>query len=209
MAAITQSDPRPALVLNASAVGFYGHRGEEVVTEASAAGRGFLTDVCQAWEIAANGATKSGVRTVLLRFGMILSASGGALEKMLPLFRLGLGGRMGSGQQWMSWISLEDVTGIVAHLLRDERLSGAVNVVAPAAVTNAEFAAILGRTLRRPAILPVPKWALRLAVGQGMADEMLLGSIRAAPRRLEEIGYPFAHPTLERALRSVLGQSQL
>jgi uncharacterized protein len=204
LAAIERSSPRPAVLLNASAAGFYGSRGEDVVTEESVAGSGFLTEVCQAWEAAAEKAAKLGVRTTRLRFGMILAASGGALVKLLPLFRLGLGGRMGSGQQWMSWVGLEDVVGIVAYVLRDERTAGAINVVAPAAVTNAEFSATLGRTLRRPAVLPVPKWALRLAVGRGMADEALLGSTRAAPRRLEELGYVFQHPTLEKALRAAL-----
>jgi uncharacterized protein (TIGR01777 family) len=140
----------------------------------------------------------------LLRFGVILSREGGALAKMLPVFRLGLGGRIGGGQQWMSWISIDDVAAIIVHALADVRCAGPMNVVAPAAVTNAEFATALGRALNRPAVVPVPAFLLRMLVGKMMADEALLASARAAPKRLSEIGYRFKHPTIDAALEAVL-----
>lgn len=194
---------KPAAFLCASAVGFYGEGGDTVLTEASGIGHGFLPEVCLAWETHAKGAARSGVRTALLRFGVVLTHEGGALAKMLPLFRAGLGGRLGSGRQWMSWIGSEDVVGAVQHALADERCAGPINFVAPGAVTNAEFTATLARVLKRPAVLPAPAWALRLAFGQ-MADEALLASARAAPVRLTETGYAFRHPSLETALRAVL-----
>ena len=202
--AISRMTPKPAVLVNASAVGFYGDRGDEVLTESSSIGHGFLSEVCLAWETHAEGAARLGVRTVMLRFGVILSRHGGALAKMLPLFRLGLGGRMGSGQQWMSWISLDDVVEVVAHVLRDRRSNGPINVVAPAAVTNSDFAASLGRALRRPAFVPAPAWALRTVFGRAMADEALLSSGRAAPQRLSEMGFSFRHSTVEAALRAIL-----
>jgi uncharacterized protein len=196
---------KPAVLVNASAVGFYGDRGDETVTEASGIGPGFLPEVCLAWETHAEGAARLGVRTVLTRFGTVMSREGGALARMLPLFRLGLGGRVGDGQQWMSWVGIEDVVGALQHVLGDSRCAGPVNVVAPAAVTNAVFTETLARVLRRPAVVPVPAWALRLAFGR-MADEALLGSTRALPQRLAETGYAFQHPTLETALRAALGR---
>jgi uncharacterized protein (TIGR01777 family) len=192
---------RPTVFLSASAVGFYGDRGDDVVTESSGPGRGFLPEVCQAWEGAAQRAEEAGVRTVRLRFGVVLAAEGGALAKMLPLFRLGLGGPLGSGRQWMSWISLEDAVGAIRHALRDERVRGPVNVVAPGPVKNADFTRELARAVRRPAFLPAPAWALRFVLGKGMADEALLGSTRAEPRVLERTGYAFRHPTLAAALQ--------
>lgn len=192
---------KPAVFINASAVGFYGERGDEVLTETSAIGHGFLPEVCLAWETHAEGAARLGVRTVLLRFGVVLTREGGALAKMRPLFRLGLGGRLGTGGQWMSWVSIDDVVGVVAHALAHRGCSGVLNVVAPGEVTNAEFTAVLGRVLRRPVLLPAPAWALRLVFGQ-MADEALLASVRAAPKRLKEGGYTFRHPSLEAALRA-------
>jgi len=194
---------KPAVFLSASATGFYGEGGDTVLTEASPIGRGFLPEVCLAWETHAEGAARSGVRTVLLRFGVVLTRAGGALAKMLPLFRAGLGGRLGSGRQWMSWVGSDDVVGAVQHALADGRCTGPINVVAPGAVTNAEFTATLARVLKRPAVLPAPAWALRLAFGQ-MADEALLASARAAPVRLTETGYAFRHAGLETALRAVL-----
>jgi uncharacterized protein (TIGR01777 family) len=140
----------------------------------------------------------------MLRFGVILAGNGGALAKMLPVFRLGIGGRLGSGQQWMSWISIDDVVGVIHHALGDPRCHGPINVVAPAAVTNVEFTRALASALHRPAVFPVPAWALRTVVGRGMADEALLGSTRAAPQRLSETGYAFRHPTIEAALGAVL-----
>jgi uncharacterized protein (TIGR01777 family) len=201
--AVGKLSRKPAVLLNASAVGFYGDRGDEVLTEASAIGHGFLSEVCLAWETTAGGASQFGVRTVLLRFGVILASEGGALEKMLPLFRLGLGGRLGSGEQWMSWVAIDDVVGVVHHALNDARCVGPINVVAPAAVTNVELTRALAAALHRPAMFPVPAWALRAAVGRGMADEALLASTRAAPRRLSEAGYEFRHPTIGQALKAI------
>lgn len=194
---------KPAVLLNASAVGIYGNRGDEVVDEASAMGVGFLPEVCLAWETHAAGAAKLGVRTVVLRFGVVLAGGGGALARMLPLFRLGLGGPLGRGDQWMSWIAIDDVVGAMRHALETPALSGPVNLVSPSPVRNIEFARELGRALRRPAGLPAPAWALRLAFGQ-MADEALLASTRAMPRRLAESGYVFRQPALAEALRTAL-----
>lgn len=205
VAAMAAADPKTPVLLNASAVGFYGDRGDEVVTEASAPGQGFLAEVCAAWEAEAARAAEWGTRVVYLRFGVILSAAGGALAKMLPVFRLGLGGRLGSGQQWMSWISLPDAVAMIGHVVRDERVTGAINVVAPGAVTNREFTRALGRALHRPVVFPVPAWALRAAFGRGMADEALLGSTHASPWRPGELGFTFQHPTIDEALAAVLG----
>ena len=199
---------KPAVLLNASAVGFYGDRGAEVLTEASASGRGFLPDVCRVWESGAAAASAIGVRVTWLRFGVVLAAEGGALAKMLPLFRLGLGGRLGSGQQWMNWVGLADAVAAICHALQDTRLVGAVNVVVSESVRNIEFIIKLGRVLRRPVVLPVPAWALRLALGQ-MADEALLASSRAVPERLLKTGFQFRHPTLESALHAVLSREKL
>jgi uncharacterized protein len=204
VAAVTKAERKPDVFLNASAVGFYGDRGDEVLTEKSGIGQGFLPEVCLAWETHAEGASRVGVRTALLRFGLILARDGGALAKMLPLFRLGLGGRLGSGSQWMSWIAIDDVVGAIVHAVRDARCAGPMNIVAPGAVTNAEFTSALARMLGRPAVLPAPKWALRMALGRTMADEALLSSIRAAPQRLNEVGFRFRFPTCSSALTAVL-----
>jgi uncharacterized protein len=201
--AIGEMKRRPAVLLNASAIGYYGNCGDAVCDETSALGSGFLPAVCEAWETDARAAETLGVRTVLLRFGVILAADGGALGKMLPMFRLGFGGRLGTGRQWMSWIARDDALGAVAHVLTDNRAAGAVNVTAPAPVRNAEFTATLARTLHRPAMIPAPAWALRAAFG-AMADEALLGSTRAVPAKLEELGYAFRHPRLDEALRAIL-----
>ena len=195
---------RPEVFVNASAVGFYGERGDEGLTEGAGIGQGFLPEVCLAWETHAEGAARNGVRTVLLRFGVVLAAAGGALAKMLPVFRVGLGGRLGHGRQWMGWIGLEDAVRVVGHALRETRCRGAVNVVAPEEVTQVEFAATLGRVLRRPAILPVPAAVLRLIFGQ-MAEETLLASTRAEPRALRKTGFSFRYPALEEALCHELG----
>lgn len=208
VAAVLGAAVKPAVFVNASAVGFYGDRADEVLTEASSRGSGFLPDVCAAWEDAASRVEQVGVRTVMLRFGVVLAAAGGALAKMLPLFRFGLGGPLGSGRQWMSWISLEDAVGAIRHALRDERCRGAVNVVAPGTVTNAEFTRELARALHRPAFLPAPAWGLRLVLGKPMADEALLASTRAEPRELNRVGYAFRHPTLGVAFQSVLSPGQ-
>jgi uncharacterized protein (TIGR01777 family) len=190
---------KPAVLLNASAIGIYGERGAEELTESSAIGHGFLPELCLAWETHAEGAARRGVRTASLRFGLVLAREGGALAKMLPIFRLGLGGRLGDGRQLMSWIGLDDAVGAIAHVLAETRCQGPVNVVAPGAVTNAEFTATLARVLRRPAGLPVPAGLLRLFFGQ-MARETVLASARVRPARLQATGYRFRHETLEAAL---------
>jgi uncharacterized protein len=201
--AIARAKPRPRVLLNASAVGYYGDRGDEVLTETSPKGTGFLADVCGAWEAEAAAATRVDVRTVMLRFGIVLDAEGGALAKMLPVFRLGLGGRLATGQQWMSWISRADAVGAIVHALESPHLNGPLNVVAPEPLTNAVFTAILGRVLRRPVVMPVPRLALRALYGE-MADGALLASTQAIPARLNGNGYRFQHPTLECALQVTL-----
>jgi uncharacterized protein (TIGR01777 family) len=195
---------RPSVIVSASAVGVYGIRGDEELTEQSVAGTGFLADVCQAWEAAAAPAADVGIRTVALRTGIVLSRTGGALGKQLPLFRIGLGGRMGSGTQYRSWITLADEVGVIRHCIEDTDLSGPVNATAPSPATDGELAKALGAALRRPSILPVPAPALRLVLGTEMADELVLGGQRVLPAALESIGYPFAHAELDEAVRSVL-----
>lgn len=191
--------PRPprALVV-ASAIGIYGDRGDEVLDERSAPGSGFLAELCQAWEDAAEPAVRAGIRVVHLRIGVVLGPQG-ALEKMLPLFRLGLGGRMGSGQQWMSWIALADVVAAIEFLLEKEEIAGPVNLTAPEPVRNAEFTRALAAALHKPALVPVPALALRLAAGQ-MAKEALLASARVRPARLLEAGFRFQFPRVDAAL---------
>lgn len=198
---------KPKVFVSAAAVGFYGDRGDEILSERSEIGHGFLPEVCLAWETHAEGAERLGVRTVLTRFGVVLSPAGGALAKMLPVFRAGVGGRLGAGTQWMSWVSIDDVVGAIYHALLDTRCSGPVNVVGPVPVRNAEFAAALGRVLERPTILPVPASVLRLAFGQ-MAEETVLISSRVTASKLQETGYEFRHTDLEGALRHVLGRSR-
>ncbi|MBI5906130.1 MAG: TIGR01777 family protein [Deltaproteobacteria bacterium] len=197
----------PRVLVSASAVGYYGDRGEEELTEEHPPGRGFLPDVCRAWEEATGPAERSGIRVVRLRIGMVLARDGGALPAMLPPFRIGLGGALGSGRQYMSWVALEDVCGIVLHALADERLRGPVNAVAPAPATNREFTSTLARVLGRPAIFTVPAFALRLLVGE-MADALLLSSARVVPKRLLETGYAFRSPGLEPTLRRLLGKEK-
>jgi uncharacterized protein (TIGR01777 family) len=193
----------PGVLITASAVGVYGDRGDEELTEASSPGQGFLADVCQAWEAATEPAASAGIRIVHLRFGVVLSAAGGALARMLLPFRLGLGGRLGSGRQWMSWVSLDDAVGIVRHALGAAGLVGAVNAVAPTPVRNADFTRALASALRRPALFPVPAIALRIVLGE-MADELLLASQRTIPAALTRSGYGFRHPEVEDALHAAL-----
>lgn len=190
---------KPRVFVSASAVGYYGDRGEEVVIEESAPGEGFLSDVTMEWENAAEAFRRAGVRVVHLRFGMILDREGGALKKILPVFRAGLGGRLGSGRQWVSWVSRNDVARMIEFVLANESCVGAYNAVAPAPVRNAEFTRELARAVRRPAILPVPAFALRLALGE-MADELLLSSTRVLPARFLAAGFQFEHPALRDAL---------
>ncbi len=193
----------PQAFLCASATGIYGNRGDEMLTEASAPGDGFLAETCIAWEAASHPARDARIRTVHLRFGVVLSLEGGALAKMLPLFRLGLGGRLGSGRQWMSWISLPDLVSAVFHIVSASQIAGPVNMVAPHPVTNAEFTHTLAHSLHRPAILPAPEVALRAAMGE-MADEALLASARVFPEQLTQAGFSFQHAQLAAALESLL-----
>ena len=195
----------PRVLVCASAIAFYGDRGVEQVDEGSAAGTGFLADVCQQWEAAAQPVAQKGIRVVWLRIGVILSPTGGALAKMLLPFRMGTGGVVGTGDQYMSWISLDDAVGAIAHVLSIETMAGPVNAVTPHPVTNREFTKTLGRVLSRPTLFPMPAFAARLAFGE-MADELLLASTRVAPQRLLGSGYQFLHPHLEQALRTMLGK---
>ncbi len=195
-------DRPPKTLLSASAIGYYGDAGDRLLDETADAGTGFLAELGQAWEDATRPAAGAGIRVAVLRTGVVLSPAGGALAKMLPIFRTGLAGPLGSGRQWMSWISLDDAVGAINHLLLGD-VSGPVNLVAPTPVTNAEFTRTLASILRRPAFLPVPALALRIAVGR-LADEALLASARVHPGRLLEQGYAFHHPTLREALLHVL-----
>ncbi len=190
----------PSVLLCASAIGYYGSRGDELLREDSRPGAGFLAETGQAWEAAAQPAADRGIRVASLRFGMILSAAGGALAKMLPPFRLGVGGVIGDGRQYWSWIGFGDVVGVIEHVLTTERLNGPVNAVAPRAVTNREFTHTLGRVLHRPTIFPVPAFAARLAFGE-MADELLLASTRVEPTKLVATHYAYRDPELDGALR--------
>lgn len=194
---------RPRVLLCASAVGIYGNRGEEVLTEESSLGTGFLAETCQAWEAAAKRAWEMGIRVVHLRFGVVLSRKGGALGKVLPVFQLAMGGKLGSGQQWMSWISERDAVRAIWFLMEHETLADAFNVMAPEPVRNAEFTQALARAVHRPALLPVPAGVLRMALGE-MADQTLLASLRGVPRKLEAAGFHFEDPEIGAALRALL-----
>jgi uncharacterized protein len=194
---------KPRTFLSASAVGYYGDRGDEILTETSRAGEDFLARLAQDWEAESMRAEESGMRTVILRFSVVLSRKGGALARMVTPFRMGVGGRLGSGKQWMSWIALEDAARIARFAIEDEKLSGAVNVVAPNPVQNFEFTRVLASVLHRPAIFPAPAFALRLMLGE-MADALLLSSQRAHPERLLQAGYAFRFDSLEAALRAGL-----
>jgi hypothetical protein len=201
--ALTALTPLPKVLVSASAIGYYGDRGAELLTEDSAPGSGFLAEVCRAWEAATDPAQQHGIRVVRLRFGVVLSAAGGALAKMLPPFRMGLGGVLGSGRQYMSWIVLDDAVAAIYHAIVTNGLQGPTNAVAPQAVTNQEFTTTLGKVLRRPTVLPMPAFAARLIFGE-MADELLLASARVQPARLQASEFSFRYPELERALRHAL-----
>ena len=194
---------KPSVFLSGSAIGIYGARGDEQLTETSAHGTGFLADVCEQWEAAAKPAIDAGVRTVFLRTGIVLSPKGGALKKLLPLFRLGVGGKFGNGKQWQSWISMDDEVASIIHLLT-ANVSGAVNLTAPQPVTNAEFTKVLARVVKRPAIVPVPTFAPKILLGGELADALLFTGQRVMPQTLTASGYVFKHSTLESALRSLL-----
>jgi uncharacterized protein len=197
-------DRPPPVLLSASAVGYYGARGEDELVESSSPGTGFLADLCRDWEAETGTASDAGIRVVALRTGIVLARSGGALAKQLPLFRLGLGGRLGSGRQVMSWISLADEVGAILFAIGTEALRGPANLAGPAPVTNATFTAALSRVLHRPARLPVPAVALRLAFGAQLADEAILAGQRVVPSALLTHGYRFEHRTVEAALAAAL-----
>ncbi|PYS46597.1 MAG: TIGR01777 family protein [Acidobacteria bacterium] len=196
---------KPEVLVSASAVGFYGNRGDEILTEQSASASDFLSEVCREWELATQPGAQAGVRVVNLRFGVILSNKGGALKKMLLPFKMGVGGKLGSGRQYMSWIAIDDAVGAIEFALENEHLRGPVNVVAPQPATNYEFTKALGGALSRPTIFPVPAFAARLVFGE-MADATLLTSQRVEPARLKEAGFVFKYPELKDALRHVLGK---
>lgn len=200
---IARAKNKPSVLVAASAIGIYGNRGDEVLTESSDSGHGFLADVTRAWEEATLPASSAGVRTVMLRFGIVLSASGGALSKMLIPFRFGAGGPTGSGRQWMSWVDIDDVASLVVFALSNPNVRGPVNAVAPNPVTNAEFARTLGAALHRPAFLPLPAFAVKVLLGE-MGEELLLASQRVQPSAALAAGYQFRYPELRAALRHVV-----
>ena len=193
----------PKILLSGSAIGFYGNRGDEELDETSAAGTGFLAEVCTQWEAATSPAEAAGIRVAHLRTGIVLSRKGGALKKLLPLFKLGLGGRFGNGRQWQSWISIDDEVAAIGHLLGAD-LAGAVNLTAPNPVTNRDFTRILAEVLHRPGALPVPKFAPALLLGRDLADHLLFQGQRVLPRALRESGFAFHHATLDAALENLL-----
>lgn len=204
--ALASAATKPAVLVSGSAIGWYGDRGSEELTEASDPGTGFLADVCRRWEESTQAAEAAGIRTVHVRTGIVLSPAGGALRKQLPLFRFGLGGKFGKGDQWQSWISIDDEVGAILHLLGAD-VRGAVNLTAPNPVTNAEFTKVLGSVLKRPTLLPIPKLGPSLVLGGELAENLLYTGQRVLPARLLESGYRFVHPTLETALRQLLGRA--
>lgn len=197
-----EQSARPRVLVCASAVGIYGSRGDELLTEDSAPAAGFLADVCRAWEEEAARARDLGIRVVSLRIGIVLATEGGALAKMLPLFRLGVGGRLGDGKQWMPWIHIDDIVGLLRFAAANDHLSGPVNAAAPQPVQNVTFTRALGKAVRRPALLPAPAFALRIALGE--AANVVLASQHVVPTRATDAGYRFVHPTLAGALASLL-----
>jgi uncharacterized protein (TIGR01777 family) len=194
------------VLVSGSAVGYYVDRGDEVLTESSRAGAGFLAELARTWEAAADPAREAGLRVSHIRTGIVLSGRGGALASMLRPFKLGLGGKLGTGRQWMSWISLDDEAGAIVHLLGDDAPVGPVNLTAPNPATNADFTKALGQALGRPTVLPVPKVGLKAILGGEMAEELLLGGQRVLPTRLLDSGYTFVHPELADALRVALAE---
>jgi len=194
---------RPRVLVSASAIGFYGDRGDDLMTETSPPGKGFLPEVCREWEAESRRAEDAGIRTVLLRAGIVLSKDGGALGTMLMPFKLGIGGVIGSGKQWMSWISLDDHAAVVKYALENEMIRGAVNSVSTNPVTNEEFTKTMGEVLYRPTLIPVPEFAVHLAFGE-MGDTLLLDSTKVAPKRLEDAGFEFNFPDLKKALENAV-----
>jgi uncharacterized protein (TIGR01777 family) len=201
--ALAHAKDKPQVFVCSSAIGYYGDRGNEVLNEESAPGEGFLPDVCREWEAATKAAVDAGIRTVQIRTGVVLSPSGGALGKMLTPFKMGVGGRIGNGRQWMSWIDVQDMVGAIHHIVKSDLLQGPVNMVAPKPVTNAEFTKTLASVLSRPAIFPVPAFVVKLAFGE-MGETVLLGSQRVEPAQLVASGYPFRFSDLRSSLENLL-----
>jgi len=204
--ALAKMNARPSVLVSASAIGIYGDRGDEMLTEQSKPGTDFLAGVAQEWEAEALKAEALGIRVVLARFGIILAREGGALPKMLTPFKLGVGGRLGSGKQWMSWVTLDDAVGILRFAIENATVRGAINIVSPQPLQNEEFTKVLAQAMHRPALFPAPAFALRLAVGE-MANALLLSSQRVAPQALQKLGYRFLHTDLNSALAKVLAKS--
>jgi uncharacterized protein (TIGR01777 family) len=204
VSALGKLKTRPKVLVSASAIGYYGSRGDEILTEDSKPGADFLAKVAVDWEAEAKKAEAMGMRVVLARFGIILAKHGGALPQIMRPFKFFAGGKLGSGRQWMSWVTLEDVVGVIRYVLEDSSVSGAVNIVAPQPVRNVEFTRELARAMHRPALLPAPAFALRLALGREMADSLLLTSQRVEPAKLRLMGYRFGHDTLPEALARIL-----
>ncbi|HME34034.1 MAG TPA: TIGR01777 family oxidoreductase [Candidatus Sulfotelmatobacter sp.] len=201
--ALAHAKDKPQVFICSSAIGYYGDRGDDILNEESAPGKGFLPEVCREWEAAAQPAADAGIRTVRIRTGVVLSPTGGALGKMLTPFKMGVGGRIGSGRQWMSWIDVQDMVGTIHHILKSDLLQGPVNLVAPKPVTNAEFTQTLASVLARPAIFPVPAFVVKLAFGE-MGETVLLGSQRVEPAQLVATGYPFRFSELRASLEGLL-----
>jgi len=205
---IMQMETKLKALICASAIGFYGPHGDESICEDDARGTGFLAELCEEWEREAKRLEECDVRVVNARFGIVLSPRGGALQKMLPPFKMGVGGIIGSGRQWYSWISLDDCVGALCMLIKNENASGPINLVAPHPETNRNFTKTLGKVLKRPTIFPMPTFAARLAFSRRMADETILSGAKVEPKRLAELGYEFQHPKLEEALRDLLGKGK-
>jgi uncharacterized protein (TIGR01777 family) len=201
--ALAKMNARPSVLVSASAIGYYGDRGDETLTEESKAGTDFLAELVQEWEVEARKADALGIRVVLARFGIILAREGGALPKMMLPFKFGAGGKLGSGQQWMSWVALEDVVGILRFAIENASVRGAINMVSPQPLQNGEFTYVLAKAMHRPALFPAPAFALRLALGE-MADALLLSSQRVLPRAVEKTGYQFLHSDLSTALKNLV-----
>jgi uncharacterized protein len=208
VAALAKMNVRPSVLVSASAIGIYGNRGDELLTEESASSSAFLASLAQDWEAEALKAEALGIRVVLARFGIILARHGGALAKMILPFKIGAGGKIGSGRQWMSWVTLEDTVEILRFALENAAVRGAVNVVAPNAATNSEFTKEFAKAMHRPALFPAPAFVLRLVLGE-MADALLLSSQRVAPQKLQQLGYRFLHPDLPTALSAVFSARQI
>ena len=201
--AVAKAPQRPRAFISASAVGYYGDRGDEVLREDSGSGAGFAAEICREWEAAARPAAQAGIRTVQMRIGVVMSGAGGALQKMLPPFRMGLGGRLGNGRQWWSWVSVDDVAGAILHVLSHDELQGPINLVSPNPVSNAEFTKTLASVIKRPAIFPMPAFVVGVIFGE-MGKELFLASQRVEPKKLAASGYQFRHPELRGTLEGIL-----